>query len=85
MGKLPGDERPLVGQRANVLKEQVQTLMADRLAAVKGAAMAKRIAAETLRRFWTMLAHQQSALLNAANFARALEKCFFLVYWSDTV
>ena len=48
MGKLPGDERPLVGQRANVLKEQVQTLMADRLAAVKGAAMAQRIAAETL-------------------------------------
>ena len=48
MGNLPGDERPLVGQRANVLKEQVQTLMADRLAAVKGAAMAKRIAAETL-------------------------------------
>jgi len=48
MGKLPGDERPLVGQRANVLKEQVQTLMAERLAEVKGAAMAKRIAAETL-------------------------------------
>lgn len=48
MGKLPGDERPLVGQRANVLKEQVQTLMAERLAAVKGAAMAQRIAAETL-------------------------------------
>ena len=48
MGKLPGDERPLVGQRANVLKEQVQTLMADRLAAVKGAAMAQRIATETL-------------------------------------
>ena len=48
MGKLPGDERPLVGQRANVLKEQVQSLMAERLAAVKGAAVAKRIAAETL-------------------------------------
>ena len=48
MGKLPGDERPLVGQRANVLKEQVLTLMAERLAAVKGAAMAQRIAAETL-------------------------------------
>lgn len=31
-----------------------------------------RIAAETLRRFWTMLAHQQSGLLNAANLARAL-------------
>jgi predicted AAA+ superfamily ATPase len=31
-----------------------------------------RIAAETLRRFWTMLAHHQSGLLNAAAFARAL-------------
>ena len=48
MGKLPGDERPLVGQRANVLKEQVQGLLSERLAAVKGAAMAERIAAETL-------------------------------------
>jgi phenylalanyl-tRNA synthetase alpha chain len=48
MGKLPGDERPLVGQRANVLKEQVQGLLSERLAAVKGAAMAERIARETL-------------------------------------
>jgi len=31
-----------------------------------------RIPAETLRRFWTMLAHHQSSLLNAADFARAL-------------
>ncbi|WP_165218394.1 ATP-binding protein [Affinirhizobium pseudoryzae] len=31
-----------------------------------------RIAAETLRRFWTMLAHHQSALLNAAELARSL-------------
>ena len=31
-----------------------------------------RIAAETLRRFWTMLAHAQGALLNAADLARAL-------------
>lgn len=31
-----------------------------------------RIPAETLRRFWTMLAHRQSGLLNAAEFARAL-------------
>jgi predicted AAA+ superfamily ATPase len=31
-----------------------------------------RIPAETLRRFWTMLAHKQSALLNAADFARSL-------------
>lgn len=31
-----------------------------------------RIPAETLRRFWTMLAHHQSSLLNAAEFARGL-------------
>lgn len=31
-----------------------------------------RIPAETLRRFWTMLAHQQCGLLNAAALARAL-------------
>lgn len=31
-----------------------------------------RIAAETLRRFWTMLAHHQSGLPNAAQFARSL-------------
>ena len=48
MGKLPGDERPVVGQRANVLKEQVQGLLSARLTAVKGAAMAERIARETL-------------------------------------
>ena len=48
MGKLPGEERPVVGQRANVLKNQVQTLLSDRLQAVKQAAMAARIAGETL-------------------------------------
>lgn len=31
-----------------------------------------RIPAETLRRFWTMLTHHQSGLLNAAEFARSL-------------
>ena len=31
-----------------------------------------RIAAETLRRFWTMLAHNQAGLLNAASLARGL-------------
>jgi predicted AAA+ superfamily ATPase len=31
-----------------------------------------RLPAETLRRLWTMLAHNQSELLNAANLARAL-------------
>ncbi|MBM5791926.1 MAG: phenylalanine--tRNA ligase subunit alpha [Cyanobacteria bacterium M_surface_10_m1_298] len=48
MGKLPGDERPLVGQRANVLKDQVQGLLSERLNAVKAAAMSERIAEETL-------------------------------------
>ena len=48
MGKLHGSDRPLVGQRANVLKTQVQTLLADRLQAVKQAAMAERIALESL-------------------------------------
>ena len=31
-----------------------------------------RVPAETLRRFWTMLAHMQGSLLNAAQLARAL-------------
>ncbi len=31
-----------------------------------------RVPAETLRRFWTMLAHQQGALINAAQIARSL-------------
>ena len=48
MGKLPGNERPLVGQRANVRKTQVQTLLAERRAAVKQAAMAERIARESI-------------------------------------
>lgn len=33
----------------------------------------RRIAAETLRRFWTMLAHHQGGLLNLAQFARNLD------------
>ena len=48
MGKLPSQERPLVGQRANVLKTQVQSLLGERLKAVKRAAMAERIAEESL-------------------------------------
>ena len=48
MGKLPGEERPLVGQRANLLKTQVQSLLGERLQAVKQAAMAERIARESL-------------------------------------
>ena len=48
MGKLPGDERPVVGQRANVLKTQVKTLLSDRLQAVQQAALAERIASESI-------------------------------------
>jgi phenylalanyl-tRNA synthetase alpha chain len=48
MGKLPGAERPLVGQRANLLKELVQTLLAQRLESVKTAAMAQRLDQERL-------------------------------------
>lgn len=35
-------------------------------------ALGPRIPAETLRRFWTMLAHQQGALMNAARLATSL-------------
>jgi predicted AAA+ superfamily ATPase len=31
-----------------------------------------RVPAETLRRFWTMLAHEQGGVLNAASLARSL-------------
>jgi len=48
MGRLPGDERPLVGQRANLLKEQVQQLLGERLEAMRGAAMAERLERERL-------------------------------------
>ena len=48
MGKLPGNERPVVGQRANVLKTQVQALLSERLQAVKAAALDAKIARETL-------------------------------------
>jgi phenylalanyl-tRNA synthetase alpha chain len=48
MGRLSAEERPLVGQRANVLKEQVQTRLSSRLAAVQQAALAARIAGESL-------------------------------------
>ena len=48
MGRLPGEERPLVGQRANVLKEQLQRLLRERLEAVKRAAMAERLEQERI-------------------------------------
>ena len=48
MGKLAAEERPLMGQRANVLKELVQGLLSQRLEAVKSAALRERISQETI-------------------------------------
>ena len=48
MGRLPGEERPLVGQRANRLKEQVQQLLGARLEAVRSAAMVERLERERI-------------------------------------
>ncbi|MFM7314756.1 MAG: phenylalanine--tRNA ligase subunit alpha [Cyanobium sp.] len=48
MGRLSAGERPLVGQRANVLKEQVQRLLAERLDSLSQAAMRERLERERL-------------------------------------
>ena len=48
MGRLSAEERPLVGQRANVLKEQVQGLLQERLESLKQAALAERLERERL-------------------------------------
>ena len=48
MGRLPGEERPLVGQRANRLKDQVQQLLGARLEAVRSAALAERLERERI-------------------------------------
>jgi phenylalanyl-tRNA synthetase alpha chain len=48
MGRLSAEERPLVGQRANVLKEQVQGLLSERLDSLRQAAMAERLERERL-------------------------------------
>ena len=48
MGRLSAEERPLVGQRANVLKEQVQALLAERLESLKQAALSERLERERL-------------------------------------
>jgi len=48
MGQLPGVERPLVGQRANQLKSQLQELLAERQSTLREEALATRITSETL-------------------------------------
>jgi phenylalanyl-tRNA synthetase alpha chain len=48
MGRLPGEERPLVGQRANRLKDQVQQLLNERLGSLRSAALVERLERERL-------------------------------------
>lgn len=48
MGRLPAEERPLVGARANVLKELVQGQLGERLSTMKAAALAEKIQSEQL-------------------------------------
>ncbi len=48
MGRLGPEERPLVGQRANGLKERVQAQLAARLETLKSSAMAERLERERL-------------------------------------
>ncbi len=48
MGKIPGNERPLIGQRANLLKAQLQGLLEGRLRDLKSAAMADLLIGETI-------------------------------------
>ncbi len=48
MGKLSSQERPLVGQRANVLKTELQGLLSGQLEHLKSAALAGLLARETI-------------------------------------
>lgn len=48
MGKLPGEDRPVLGQRANVLKEQVQELLSRRMEGLKTAALKERLEQERI-------------------------------------
>ncbi len=48
MGRLDGSDRPVLGQRANLLKEQLQRLLAERRAAVKDQALSRRLEQERI-------------------------------------
>jgi predicted AAA+ superfamily ATPase len=58
---------------ARMIIRRLITALTGALAEARAVALlGPRIPAETLRRLWTMLAHSQGGLLNAAAFARAL-------------
>lgn len=48
MGTLPHAQRPLVGQRANVLKKELQALLNERLQQLEAAALARRLTQEAV-------------------------------------
>ncbi|WP_320674961.1 phenylalanine--tRNA ligase subunit alpha [Prochlorococcus sp. MIT 1341] len=48
MASLSNQERPIVGQRANLLKKHLQTLLSERLELLKAQAMTERLESETL-------------------------------------
>jgi len=48
MGRLSAEERPLVGQRANRLKEQLQDLLCERLGGLKQVVLEQKLEAERL-------------------------------------
>ncbi|MEB3199668.1 MAG: phenylalanine--tRNA ligase subunit alpha [Synechococcaceae cyanobacterium] len=48
MGKLPGEERPRLGQRANLLKDQVQERLSLRQDSLRQTALAEQLQAERL-------------------------------------
>ncbi len=48
MGRLSSEERPLIGQRANSLKTQLQALLAKRIEELKSASLADQLINQTL-------------------------------------
>jgi phenylalanyl-tRNA synthetase alpha chain len=48
MGRLPAEQRPIVGERANRLKERVQSQLGERLEQLRSAALEERLARERL-------------------------------------
>ena len=48
MGKLPAEDRPRIGQRANVLKSQVQESVSERLELIKTKALSDLVGSETI-------------------------------------
>ncbi len=48
MGKLSGNERPMIGKRANILKVQLQELLTERLKTLKLEATARELESETI-------------------------------------